>query len=85
MAAYVSACATGPVDVALLARASRAHYLVAKNIETDAARKDSLFLKAVEYAEKGMALYPGFLKVLEETKDEKKAVQELGMESIYTL
>jgi hypothetical protein len=82
LAAYVAASTAGPADASLLARASRAHYLVANYIETDAARKDSLFLKGVEYAERAMALHPGFLKVFQETKDEKKAVQELGMESI---
>lgn len=82
--AYLKASA-GASDPALLARLSRAYYLVANYVETDAARKDSLFLKGVEAAEKGLALHPGFLKVFRETQDEKKAVQELGPESIESL
>lgn len=84
LAAYQQAAAAAP-DVALLARLSRTYYLVANYVETDAGRKDSLFLKGVEAAEKGLSLHPGFLKVYQETKDEKKAVLELGVESIDAL
>lgn len=84
LAAYQKAAAAAP-DAALLARLSRAYYLVANFVETDAGRKDSLYLKGVEAAEKGLSLHPGFLKVYQETKDEKKAVLELGLESIDPL
>jgi hypothetical protein len=82
LAAYQGAVAAGQPDVSLLGRLSRAYYLVANYVETDAGKKDSLFLKGVEAAERGMALHPGFLKAFKETGDEKKAVLELGMESI---
>jgi hypothetical protein len=72
-------------DAALLARWSRACYLVANYVESDPARKDSLFLRGVEIAERAMALHPGFRKAYQETRDEKKAVRELGLESIESV
>jgi hypothetical protein len=85
LAAYVKAAEAPGGDAALLARLSRAYYLVANYVESDAARKDSLFLEGVEAAERGMSLHPGFLKVWNETHDEKKAVLELGPESIEAI
>lgn len=81
LAAYNELAKTSP-DAVLLARLSRAHYLVANYVETREAAKDSLFLKGVEAAEKAMSLDPAFLKTYQETKDEKKAVQVLGMSHI---
>lgn len=81
LAAYNEAAKT-EADAALLARLSRAHYLVANYVETESAKKDSLFLKGVEIAERAMSLDPAFLKSYQETKDEKKAVQALGMSHI---
>lgn len=83
--AYLKSVTVPGADADLFARLSRAHYLVANYVETQEARKDSLFLKGVEAAEKGMSLHPGFLKVFQETKDEKKAVLELGAESIEAI
>lgn len=85
LAAYRKASEAPGADAALFARLSRSIYLVANYVETDAARKDSLFLEGVVAAERGMSLHPGFLKVFNETKDEKKAVLELGMESIEAI
>lgn len=85
LAAYEKASAAPGADAALFARLSRCYYLVANYVETNEAKKDSLFLKGVEAAEKGLSLHPGFLKVYQETKDEKKAVLELGAESIEAL
>ncbi|MDB5106422.1 MAG: hypothetical protein JWP91_4111 [Fibrobacteres bacterium] len=82
LGAYLRAVEAVPPDAALLGRVARAYYLVANYVETDGAKKDSLFLKGVEAAERGMALHPGFAKVFQATKDEKKAVRELGLESI---
>lgn len=82
LSAYLNASNLPGADASLFARLSRAYYLVANYVETDAARKDSLFLKGVEAAEKSMSMHPGFLKVFQESKDEKKAVQELGTESL---
>jgi hypothetical protein len=84
LAAYGEAAKSNP-DAALLARLSRAHYLVANYVETDPARKDSLFLKGVEAAEKAMSTDPAFVKNFQETKDEKKAVQVLGMSHIEAI
>lgn len=81
LAAYVEAAAKAP-DAALLARLSRAYYLVANYVETREEARDSLFLEGVEAAERGMSLHPAFLKVFKETRDEKKAVQELGLDHI---
>lgn len=81
LAAYNEAAKTD-ADAVLLARLSRAHYLVANYVETESAKKDSLFLKGVEIAERAMSLDPAFLKSYQETKDEKKAVQALGMSHI---
>ena len=78
LAAYNEAAAAA-ADPALLARLSRCHYLVANYVETDPAKKDSLFLKGVEIAERAMSMDSGFLKSYRETKDEKKAVTALGM------
>lgn len=85
LAAYLRAAQAPGADTDLFARLSRAYYLVANYVETDATRKDSLFLEGVEAAERGMSLHPGFLKVWNETKDEKKAVLELGLESIEAI
>jgi hypothetical protein len=85
LAAYLEAAASPSADAALLARTSRAYYLVANYVETEASKKDSLFLKGVEIAERAMSLHPGFVKVFQETKDEKKAVLELGAESIEAI
>lgn len=85
LSAYLAASRRPGADAALFARLSRAFYLVGNYIETDAARKDSLFLQGVEAAERAMAMHPGFLKAFQETKDEKKAVLELGPESIEAI
>lgn len=83
--AYGRAAAAAPQDKDLLARLSRAHYLVANYVETDAGRKDSLFLKGVEAAERSLARHEGFRKAYEESKDEKKAVAAAGKEELDAL
>jgi hypothetical protein len=84
LSAYIEAAAKAP-DAALLARLSRAYYLVANYVETREDARDSLFLEGVEAAERAMALHPGFLKVFKETQDEKKAVLELGLDHIEAI
>jgi len=82
IAAYQKASREIPGDHHLLARLSRAYYLVANYVEKDQSKKDSLFTLGLETAEKALMLHSGFKKVFEEEKDEKKAVKEVDKDFI---
>lgn len=82
LAAYIAASEADPTNVGLLGRLSRAYYLVANYVETDPAKKDELFTKGLETGERALGLYPEFRRIYQETKDEKKAIQAVGIEGI---
>ncbi len=83
--AYLAAAEANPSDIDLLARLTRAYYLVANYVETDPEKKDELFTKGLERGERTLGLIPGFRKIYEETQDVKKAIQGVGLEGIEAL
>jgi len=85
LAAYISALAANPTDVNLAARLSRAYYLVANYVETDQEKKDELFTKGLEVGERALGLFPEFRRIYEDTKDEKKALQGVGIDGIEVI
>ncbi|MBM4176061.1 MAG: hypothetical protein FJ213_07800 [Ignavibacteria bacterium] len=85
LAAYINAAAAEPTNAALAARLSRAYYLVANYVETDQEKKDELFTKGLEVGERTLGLFPDFRKIYQETNDEKKALQGVGIDGIEVI
>lgn len=85
LAAYISAAEADPTDVNLAARLSRAYYLIANYIESDPEKKDELFTKGLEIGERSLGLFPEFRKIYQDTKDEKKALQGVGVDGIEVI
>lgn len=83
--AYIKASEADPSNIDLLARLSRAYYLVANYVEDDKEKKDELFTKGLETGERALGIHPGFRENYEKTKDEKKAILEVGMEGIEAI
>jgi hypothetical protein len=85
LSAYINAAEANPTDVNLAARLSRAYYLVANYVETDQEKKDELFTKGLEVGERTLGLFPEFRKIYQDTKDEKKALQGVGIDGIEVI
>jgi len=65
-----------PDDVHLQTRLVRAHYYVANFIEDDPARRDALFLQAVEEGERALARNPAFAEAFARHDDVRDALPE---------
>lgn len=85
LAAYISAVEAAPTDANLAARLSRAYYLVANFVESDPDKKDELFTAGIEVGERTLGLFPEFRKIYQDTKDEKKAIQGVGIDGIEVI
>lgn len=83
--AYIAASEANPTDIKLLARLSRAYYLVANYVESDPEKKDELFTKGLETGEKALGLFPEFRKIYVDTEDEKLAIKAVGIEGIEAI
>ncbi|PKL83894.1 MAG: hypothetical protein CVV24_02795 [Ignavibacteriae bacterium HGW-Ignavibacteriae-3] len=83
--AYVTASETNPTDINLLARLSRAYYLVGNYVESDPDKKDELFTKGLETGERALGLIPSFRKSYTENEDVKIAIKEVGIEGIEAI
>lgn len=83
--AYLAAAETNPMDINLLARLSRAYYLVGNYVESDLDKKDELFTQGLETGERALGLIPSFRKNYEETEDVKIAIKEVGIEGIEAI
>lgn len=85
LSAYISAAESDPTNTNLAARLSRAYYLVANYVESDPEKKDELFTKGLEIGERSLGLFPEFRKIYQDTKDEKKALQGVGVDGIEVI
>lgn len=85
LSAYISAAEADPTNTNLAARLSRAYYLVANYVESDLEKKDELFTKGLEIGERSLGLFPEFRKIYQDTKDEKKALQGVGVDGIEVI
>ncbi len=85
LTAYIAAAEVDPTDVNLAARLSRAYYLVANYVESDQDKKDELFTKGLEVGERTLGIFPEFRKIYQDTKDEKKALQGVGIDGIEVI
>jgi hypothetical protein len=83
--AYITAAEANPTDIKLLARLSRAYYLVANYVESDQEKKDELFTKGLETGERALGLIPEFRKIYADTEDEKLAIKAVGIEGIEAI
>lgn len=83
--AYIAVSEANPTDINLLARLSRAYYLVANYVESDPDKKDELFTKGLETGERALGLFPEFRKIYADTEDEKKAIKAVGIEGIEAI
>ena len=83
--AYITAAEANPTDIKLLARLSRAYYLVANYVESDPEKKDELFTKGLETGERALGLIPEFRKIYADTEDVKLAVKAVGIEGIEAI
>jgi tetratricopeptide (TPR) repeat protein len=79
LALYRRAFAADPTDVELGTRLARSFHFVGYYVETDPARKDSLFLLGVETGERVLALNPGFQAAYRKTTDEARALAVLDI------
>ncbi len=82
---YIKAAEADPGNIDLLSRLSRAYYLVANYVETDKKKKDEFFLQGVEAGERALGSHPGFRAAYQRTNDERRAIQEVGMEGIKAI
>lgn len=83
--AYITVSEANPTDINLLARLSRAYYLVANYVESDQDKKDELFTKGLETGERALGLIPAFRKIYAETEDVKMAIKAVGLEGIEAI
>ncbi len=83
--AYIKASEADPSNIDLLAKLSRAYYLVANYVEENKDKKDELFTKGLETGERALGFHQEFRKEYEVTKDEKKAILAVGIEGIEAI
>jgi tetratricopeptide (TPR) repeat protein len=79
LALYRRAFAADPANVELGTRLARAFHFVGYYVETDPARRDSLFLEGVETGERVLALNPSFQATYRKTTDEARALVALDV------
>lgn len=82
---YIKAAQADPTNMELWTRLARAYFIVADYIEQDEKKRDELYLKGVEAGERALGLHPGFREIYERSKNEREAVNGVGIEGISAL